>query len=146
MMHNIRYYRFSLFLSGCCFIICLITACSPSWSSIAIPSPSWNSIATPTTSGSKGAILYTYRGHSSIVTAVAWSPDGTLIASANQYRTVQVWDAATGRYVFTYRGHSSSVNGVAWSPDGKRIASASDDHTVQVWDAITGGDVFIYYG
>jgi WD40 repeat protein len=69
------------------------------------------------------------------VTAVAWSPDGTRIASGSADKTVQVWDAADGGHVFTYWGHSDVVSALAWSPDGTRIASGSDDHTVQVWVA-----------
>ena len=90
--------------------------------------------------------LYTYRGHSSEVWAVAWSPDGKRIASGSFDHTVQVWDAADGGNVFTYRGHSSGMFAVAWSPDGKRIASGSYDHTVQVWDAADGGNAYTYHG
>jgi WD40 repeat protein len=86
--------------------------------------------------------LYTYRGHSLGVNALVWSPDGTRIASASVDKTVQVWDATTGRHVLTYRGHSSPVNTIAWS--GARIASGNDD--VQVWDAATGNNAFIYLG
>ena len=88
--------------------------------------------------------LYTYRGHSFIVSAVAWSPNGRRIASGSE--DVQVWDAADGGHVFTYRGHSDYVHAVAWSPDGRRIASGSNDTTVQVWDAADGSHVFTYRG
>jgi len=90
--------------------------------------------------------LYTYRGHSAGVIGVAWSPDGTRIASASNDGTVQVWDAANGGHVYTYRGHTGRVNAVAWSPDGKRLASGSADFTVQVWDAANGGHVYTYRG
>jgi len=40
-----------------------------------------------------GTALYTYRGHSSAVGAVAWSPDGKHIASGSIDKTVQVWEA-----------------------------------------------------
>ncbi len=93
-----------------------------------------------------GTTFYVYRGHSSAVVAVAWSPDGTRIASASWDGTVQVWDATTGGNAYTYRGHSSAVNAVAWSPDGTRIASGGDDKTVQVWDATTGGNAYTYRG
>ena len=90
--------------------------------------------------------VYTYRGHSNAVQAVAWSPDGSRIASGSADKTVQVWDAANGGHVFTYRGHACGVTAVAWSPDGKHIASRSWDYTVQVWDAVDGGHVYIYRG
>ncbi len=89
--------------------------------------------------------LYTYRGHSDLVWAVTWSPDGKRIASASGDRTVQVWDAFTGGNVYTYSGHADSVYAVAWSPDGQHIASASNDMTVQVWNA-TGGFPYTYTG
>src|SRR2546425_231490 len=93
-----------------------------------------------------GTLLYTYQGHSGLVAAMAWSPDGRRIASGSFDSTVQVWDAADGAHVFTYRGHSNLVRGVAWSPDGRRIASGSWDNTVQVWDAADGSNAFTYRG
>ncbi len=93
-----------------------------------------------------GNSLYVYHGHSDKVVGVAWSPDGTRIASGSYDYTVQVWDAANGDHVYTYRGHSKRVTCVAWSPDGTRIASGSDDHTVQVWDAANGDHVYTYRG
>ena len=80
-----------------------------------------------------GTTLYTYRGHSASVGAVAWSPDGTRIASGGYDDTVRVWNAADGSHPYTYTGHSSGVLAVAWSPDGTRIASGGLDGTVQVW-------------
>ena len=69
---------------------------------------------------------------------VAYSPDGSCIASGSSDKTVRVWDVATGRQLSELKGHDSYVSGVAYSPDGARIASASDDRTVRVWDAATG--------
>lgn len=93
-----------------------------------------------------GMVLYIYRRHTGSVRSVAWSPDGTRIASGSDDKTVQVWNAANGDNSFAYSGHASTVLTVAWSPDGRLIASAGHDGTVQVWDASTGRNVFTYRG
>jgi WD40 repeat protein/tRNA A-37 threonylcarbamoyl transferase component Bud32 len=90
--------------------------------------------------------LYVCTGHTSRVTAVAWSPDGTLFASASYDRTVRVWSAPTGQLLQTYKRHRGRVHALAWSPDSQRIASASSDHTVQVWEARTGTHLGDYLG
>ena len=76
----------------------------------------------------------TLRGHYGRVWSVAWSPDGTRLASASDDRTARVWDAATGQPIHMLRGHTGSVMSVAWAPDGTRLASASYDGTMSVWD------------
>jgi WD40 repeat protein len=93
-----------------------------------------------------GTVLYIYRRNTGNVRAVAWSPESTRIASGNDDRTVQVWEADDGSNSFTYSRHTSAVLTVAWSPDGSRIASAGDDGTVRIWDATTGRNVLTYRG
>jgi WD40 repeat protein len=107
----------------------------------------------PAQSQTLGTTLCVCCGHSTRVTSVAWSPDGTRIASAGFDRTVQIWNAVGGNsispmgsHLLTYRGHTDRVLYVAWSPDSKRIASASVDRTVQVWDAATGKTIFTHAG
>ncbi len=100
-----------------------------------------------------GTTIYTYRGHSSIVWAVAWSPDGQRIASgAGAYQkqgsdtAVHVWDTNTGNLIVKLHGHTDLIPSVAWSPDGQHIVSASLDKTARVWDASTGNNTFTYRG
>lgn len=90
--------------------------------------------------------LFICNGHSSRVTALAWSPDSKQFASASYDKTIRIWDAANGNPLFTYRGHAARVNALAWSPDGRRLVSASDDYTAQIWDVTTGNQVFTYRG
>ena len=68
------------------------------------------------------------------VRSVAFSPDGSRIASGSDDETVRVWNAASGECVETLEGHSDDVRSVAFSLDGSRIASGSDDTTVRVWN------------
>ena len=83
-----------------------------------------------------GTRLLTYQGHTSSVLKLAWSPDGTRIASSSVDKTAQVWNANNGSLVLTYIGHTDAVYQIAWSPDGKKIVSGSADKSVQIWNPV----------
>ncbi|KAB8315442.1 hypothetical protein SD81_028955 [Tolypothrix campylonemoides VB511288] len=82
-------------------------------------------------------VCATLKGHTNKVWAVAFSRDGSMIASSSEDNTVKLWKIdATGASVSvptTLEGHTAVVRGVAFSPDGRMIASASDDNTVKLW-------------
>jgi WD40 repeat protein len=69
--------------------------------------------------------------------AVAWSPDGDLLATG-EGRLVRLWEVATGRELRRLTGHEGTVSAVAWSADGSLLASASHDRTVRLWEPATG--------
>src|SRR5206468_32524 len=80
----------------------------------------------------------TQETHTNAVYSVAFSADGTRIASASGDGMVKVWDAHTGQQMLYLKGHTNWVHSVAFSADGKRIVSGSYDKTVRVWDAVSG--------
>jgi hypothetical protein len=81
------------------------------------------------------------------VGSVAFSPDGTRLASAGfPENRVKVWDVRTGQELLALKGHTFPVLSVCFSPDGKRIASAGKDRTVRLWDAQTGRELFALQG
>src|SRR5262249_21978235 len=83
-------------------------------------------------------VRLTLSGHTAAVFGVAFSPDGTRLATASADQTAKVWDAASGRGLLTPSGHIDRVSGIALSREGTRRAAASADQTAKVWDAASG--------
>jgi WD40 repeat protein/predicted Ser/Thr protein kinase len=74
------------------------------------------------------------RGHTDMVFAVAFHPDGTRLATAGRDGAVWLWDVARGEEVARLPGHASYIWSLAFSPDGATLASGSGDFTVRLWD------------
>lgn len=118
-------------------------ACAPHLLEIGIVSPDlefrsweWEYLSAET-----DVSLAVLRGHERAVLSVAFSPDGTRLASAAWDNTIRIWNAGTGTQLTVLRGHDARVLSVAFSPDGTRLGSASDDKTVRLWNAITGEEL-----
>jgi WD40 repeat protein len=95
-------------------------------------------------------IVQTLEGQPHSIAGLAWSPDGTKLASAGGHTSADygtyffrpgiydgsliLWDIAAGTPITALYGHTAEVQSVAFSPDGQYLASGSADGTVLVWD------------
>jgi WD40 repeat protein len=76
----------------------------------------------------------TLRDHSDTIYALAWHPDGKLLASGSADRSVKIWEAATGKRLHTLSDATEWVYCLAWSPDKRHLAGGGVDKTLRVWE------------
>lgn len=90
-----------------------------------------------------GRLLRELTGHTAFVWDVAFSSDGSQLASSGGWddKTVRIWDVSTGQILHILDGgHENIISHVAFSPDGCLVAAGSFD-MVKVWDAVKGREV-----
>ena len=90
--------------------------------------------------------IATLGGLGSSISSVAFSSDGTKIASGSSDSTIRLWDLASGKELSVLRGHESEVVSVAFSPDGKTLASGSYDKTIRLWNLASGKEITVMRG
>jgi len=66
--------------------------------------------------------------------AVAWSPDGKLIAAGYPNGRIGLFDGEFFSELYSFPAHEKYVFSLAWTPDSTRLVSCSGDATVRVWD------------
>ncbi|MCP4345428.1 MAG: tetratricopeptide repeat protein [Desulfobacterales bacterium] len=84
--------------------------------------------------------------HSGLVSSLAFSPDGTRLASGSSDNTIRLWDVKNGTLQKTLVNHTDKVWSVAFSPDGALLASGAADNMIRLWDAKNGYDLNIVKG
>ena len=80
----------------------------------------------------------TIKGYETLVTDVAFSPDGRRLVSVGWDKLATVWDTLTWKPVLRIQGHKERIGAVAFSPEGNRLATGCWDDIVRLFDAHTG--------
>lgn len=79
-----------------------------------------------------GTVLRHLVAHTNHVRAIAFSPDGSRLASGDENGLILIWDIATGRVLTRLEGHSGAIRSVAFGPSGT-VLSGSTDGTLRKW-------------
>jgi WD40 repeat protein/predicted Ser/Thr protein kinase len=85
--------------------------------------------------GKPGATL---SGHEGRVSALAFSPDGKLLATCGDDRVVRLWQVESGEPALRLEGHDHSVRSLRFSPDGAWLASGDEGQALHLWSVRTG--------
>ena len=83
-------------------------------------------------------------GHEKPVTALAFSPDGNLLASGSEDTSIAFWDWREGKVKWESGGHWAAVTALVFARDGKSMLSGGADDKVRTW-RLPGGKSSAYY-
>ena len=106
----------------------------------------WNNSIAATSSNREDIIILdaltcrqiaTLSGHTSLISSLVYSSDGTFLVSGSYDKTIKLWDVQTGGVIKTF-SHTKDVNSVSISADDTMIISANYDYSAHLWNIKTG--------
>ncbi|HLH55435.1 MAG TPA: c-type cytochrome domain-containing protein [Verrucomicrobiae bacterium] len=93
-----------------------------------------------------GELLHKIKKHTDWVTAIAFSPNGQFLASADRNGGISLWDPDSGQELFTLAGHKASITSLSWRADSKLLASSSEDGAIKIWEPQEGKQIKSWNG
>ena len=104
-----------------------------------VPSPEgrraairFRSRVAPVVSLASGVVAYELE-HGGRISDIAFSPDGSIVATAGGENSARLWDARTGEQLERLRGHVDEVLAVSFDGSTTRVATAGSDGQARVW-------------
>ena len=80
-------------------------------------------------------VVRSFQGHSGWLSAVAFSPDNSVLATAALDKSIYLWDLQTGaRLAGPLRAHSGLITGIKFSAQGRRMVSSGEKGELMVWN------------
>ncbi|RKU10390.1 hypothetical protein C6503_19965 [Candidatus Poribacteria bacterium] len=69
--------------------------------------------------------IATLKGHEYMIYQLAFSPDGTILASGDAGGVIRLWELPIGKHLTTFKSPAGYINKLAFAPDGKTLASTN---------------------
>ena len=98
----------------------------------------------PGSSQNISEVKYSFGNHIGVASSIAWSPDGTRLASGDGFASVYIWDLKTGYQMKSFSAYEEGggVEGISWSPTDNLIAGSVLDYRVHFWNPDTGEELY----
>ena len=89
----------------------------------------------------RGEPLQVRQGHTDIVLALCYSPDGKRLASGSADGTTRIWSTADSTEPLVLKGSGEWIKALAFSPDSRRLAVGSGDLFIRIWTMEVDGAI-----
>ena len=93
-----------------------------------------------------GKQIRTFSGHSHVISALTFTPDGKRLLSGSMDHTIKLWNVFTGKEIKTFKGHANVVETIVISANGELALSGSWDNSLKLWDIAGGKEIRTFKG